>query len=332
MKSFYDNDTKMTNRKGVGKKSMKLQKLISRSYLRICLSLSTLLLCSSMVLSAPAVEDETCLGCHEGQDQTLSATPHRLSAPGKLGLSGVSCVSCHEGASVHIEDPSRDNITNPATLTGYDAVTVCRECHIAHVELDNFGFDAHSDQQLNCSSCHKVHGGTAALLLDDRADFCYPCHENIKRDFSKRSNHPVKQGNLTCLSCHRFAKHQDGNLIYDLNRICQDCHPQQGGPYMYEHEPVNAYGVEGSGCVECHEPHGSSSDRLLKQKDNALCLQCHFVPRHQLAHGTAYRNHSCVTCHTDTHGSMVSNQFLDPDLPAKFGINCYQSGCHSLNK
>jgi hypothetical protein len=28
----------------------------------------------------------------------------------------------------------------------------------------------------------------------------------------------------------------------------------------------------------------------------------------------------------------MSNLYLDPDLPAKFSGDCYNSGCHSLNR
>jgi predicted CXXCH cytochrome family protein len=153
--------------------------------------------------------------------------------------------------------------------------------------------------------------------------------------FRRCSNHPVLQGNLTCLDCHTFTRRRDYNLLYDFNRICQDCHPEQGGPYLYEHEAVNAYSVEGSGCVACHEPHGSENDRLLRQPGNQLCRQCH-IEHITRNHGNAWEQvwskYPCQYCHTETHGSFVSNLFLDPDLPAKFSGDCYNSGCHSLNK
>ncbi len=198
--------------------------------------------------------------------------------------------------------------------------------------MDNFGYDPHAEQQLNCSSCHLVHTENSSLLLDDKAEFCYQCHTEKSNAFTRRSAHPVNQGNLTCLSCHQFTRRDDQNLAYDLNRICQDCHPQQAGPFLFEHEPVNGYSLEGSGCTECHDPHGAENDRLLKQRDNQICMQCHFPAGHQSAHGGIYADLACQTCHTETHGSMVSDAYLDTDLPARFGGNCYNTGCHSLSQ
>ncbi len=310
---------------------MKLAHVLLRSFLGLTLAVTLVFAWSDAAKGA--VDSETCLECHDGMDKTLAVTPHKLASETKNPTSHVECTSCHKGGDVHIEDPSPANITIPAQLTGFEEQKLCFTCHIAHQDLDNYGFDAHTEQELNCSSCHRVHGGKKSLLVDDRAQFCTPCHSSVMTDFAKRSNHPIKQGNMTCLSCHQFTKRNHDNLAYDLNRVCQDCHPQHGGPYLYEHEAVDAYAVDGSGCVECHNPHGSENDRLLRQPDRQLCLQCHTVPpKHllNLRHGERWKNYDCLTCHTDIHGSFTSDRFLDPDLPAKFGMNCF--GCHDQVK
>lgn len=278
------------------------------------------------------VGDETCLECHEGMSETLKFTPHRLSSTIDKSLKKINCVSCHDGANIHIENPSTDNIVNPSQSNYIDAAKLCFSCHQAHTGLDNYGYDAHSTVEMNCSSCHKVHTNKQSLLLDNNATFCLKCHTDVKSDFTRNSNHPLKQGNITCLSCHKFSKRSNNNMAYDMCRICQDCHPQQSGPYLYEHDAVEFYSVDGGGCIECHEPHGSQADRLLKQPTNNLCSSCHFEPTHLTAHpGRDYDSYNCVSCHTDIHGSFVSKKLLDPNLPSKFIDNCYQSGCHQLN-
>ncbi|MEW6051048.1 MAG: cytochrome c3 family protein [Candidatus Zixiibacteriota bacterium] len=275
-------------------------------------------------------DDATCLGCHDGYDKSLDSTPHRLSSQIKNPSAAVACVSCHAGGAVHAEDPSAANISNPSRLVGHDAVKACASCHQAHRELDNYGFDAHAVQETNCASCHKVHNAAAmSSLRDNDAAFCGSCHTESATMLSRRSNHPVRQGAMSCLSCHQFAKRSDRNQAYDLNRVCQDCHPEQSGPFPNEHAVATSYSVEGGGCVECHNPHGSENDHLLKQSGNRLCQQCHVVPGHQTAHSGAYANYDCVVCHTDTHGSFQDWRFLDRDLGAKLGDgSCY---CHSLN-
>jgi DmsE family decaheme c-type cytochrome len=279
-----------------------------------------------------AVDDHTCLECHEGIDKTLAGTSHQLSSQITAPAATIACVSCHAGGETHIDDPAADNISNPGAMTRYDAQLACFDCHVAHVGLDNYGFDVHAEQDINCSSCHKVHGGKQRLLLDDGVDFCLACHRDVSMQFMRASNHPVRQGMLTCLDCHRFASKVDDGFAYEQDRICRDCHPQQAGPYPYEHAPVTAYAVNGEGCGDCHNPHGSENNFLLNRPDQHLCRQCHMTPpghRNNVAHGTAFANYDCVVCHTDIHGSFVNSLYLDPNLEATLGnvLPCYQ--CHN---
>lgn len=293
--------------------------------LGICiLSFLVLLLLGNFVLAeTPAVDNETCLECHDGMDQTLLNTPHQLQKDSSI----ISCIFCHKGGEKHIEDPSKDNILNPQNATGLEALQACTSCHDPHTSLDNFGVDVHKSQGLNCVSCHNVHGGKKSLLLDEGAKFCLKCHSDIKEGFTRRSNHPMRQGIITCLNCHKFARETNNDWLYDMNRVCQDCHPEQGGPFLYEHTATTSYNVGGEGCVECHNPHGTENDHLLYQTTDNLCETCHWVPDHKTAH-PAFAQVTCTECHTDIHGSFVSNKFLDPNLPMKFNQNCYD--CHQL--
>lgn len=279
-------------------------------------------------VSAEEIDSETCMGCHDDVLHTLQMTSHN---PGIKG--GVNCVDCHINADAHIEDPSPENIETLKNLTSLKANKICAPCHQPHRDFDAYGYDPHQTSDVSCTSCHNIHGGKQKLLLDNNAAFCTTCHMDTKADFMKRSNHPVKQNILNCLSCHKFAKQADNNMAYGVTQACQSCHPQQSGPHMYEHEAALSYSVEGGGCMECHEPHGSVNDKMLKQDTNQLCKSCHMVPGHELAHPLRNFNKlNCMECHSQIHGSFTSNLFLDENLPSKFADNCYQSGCHSLNK
>lgn len=285
------------------------------------------------VMAAPAAsgpDDATCVGCHDGYDKTLAKTVHKLVSAADHGAQTIACISCHSGGNAHADNPSKSNITNPASQSGYEALTACTACHLPHQGLDNYGFNAHTLQQVNCADCHKLHAAApeVGLLLDDKTEFCGRCHKSANLGFMRRSNHPVLQGAMTCLSCHRFSTRADQNLSYGIARVCEDCHTDVSGPYRYEHPVVNAYDAQGSGCIECHDPHGSENDKLLKQPVDRLCQACHSVPRHNTAHDGAYANLDCLTCHNDIHGSAVDRRLLDPNVGAKFGGSCY---CHDLN-
>ena len=286
---------------------------------------------NATVQNSSEIDDGTCLSCHEGMDTLLVNGPHRPVLPTESSEAIVACVRCHDGAPKHIDDPGPGTIGNPAKLDGPDAAKICTRCHTAHTGLDNYGFDVHAVTEVSCIECHKIKTVRPAELLDDRAEFCLRCHEHEKTRFINVSVHPVLDGNVTCLSCHRFAAKPGYDPTYEFQGVCRDCHPQQGGPFLYEHEAVNAYSVEGGGCTECHAPHGSPNDRLLAQPVRQLCRQCHFPAGHESAHGGIFSEYDCRECHVDIHGSFVSRLYLDPDLPAKFGGDCYDAGCHSLD-
>jgi DmsE family decaheme c-type cytochrome len=84
------------------------------------------------------------------------------------------------------------------------------------------------------------------------------------------------------------------------------CHTEKRGPFLFEH----AAGRES--CITCHDPHGSTNDRLLVAKLPMLCQRCHIGTRHP---STIYDNLSiqsrsvrivdrgCVNCHAQIHGS-----------------------------
>lgn len=275
------------------------------------------------------VSDETCMDCHDSYDHSLKKTPHRLSSTVSKASVTIACVSCHGPGEAHADDPSVENIINPAALTGKDKLNGCISCHAGHNELDNYGFDPHQAMDMNCTSCHKVHSDNPGALLDSRSEFCAGCHTETKTRFIRRSNHPTLSNNVSCLSCHSFTKRSDEAFAYDLNKICQDCHSDFAGPFLYEHEATNAYSVDGDGCIGCHEPHGSENSHLLKMPTRQLCQQCHAVPGHAIAHASAYSSFDCSDCHSEIHGSHTNSYFLDPNLPAQIGRDCYQSGCHS---
>jgi DmsE family decaheme c-type cytochrome len=215
-------------------------------------------------------------------------------------------------------------------MIGDGARNACASCHDAHKQLDDYGFDAHTRLQLNCTSCHRVHGGSAAALVSDRTDFCQPCHVAVTHQFRQRSNHPLVEGTVSCVSCHDFRGNAEPSLGHGPSANCYACHADQSGPFLFEHEATSSFSAEGSaGCVSCHNPHGSPNDRLLTQTDANLCKQCHGLPAgHLTAHEGQFGQVNCVDCHSDIHGSYDNLFLLDPQLGTKFGRDADGCFCH----
>jgi len=302
--------------------------------LSICLLLAAFVFVSASLaqVSEPEVDDETCLGCHEDRAATLMNTPHRPASDLESSATGVACASCHEGASEHIEDPSIETIGNPARQSDQTVYMVCENCHTAHRELDNIGFDPHLDFGLNCASCHSIHGGQPGLVVDEQFKFCGECHAALASEWYRTSVHPVADGQVTCISCHDFTGSLQPNFGSGPQENCYSCHPMQAGPFPWPHEATSSYLPQGGGCTSCHMPHGSANDRLLTQPGDGLCTQCHGTPpAHRTAHGGIGEQYMCAECHDAVHGSDYNKNLLDPDLAAKIGGSQPSCWCHGVD-
>jgi DmsE family decaheme c-type cytochrome len=268
------------------------------------------------------VPDETCLSCHDGYDAGLVKTGHALT---EANGQGVSCVSCHSGGPGHIDDPSKDKITNPATQDMAKTEQVCTTCHRPHPGLGMVGQDPHVGMQMTCTGCHSVHKPAKAGELP-----CQKCHVAVTHQFLQRSNHPLIEGTVSCVSCHDFLGKAEPPMGHGASANCYACHPDQSGPFLFEHEATGSFTTEGSaGCVSCHAPHGSVNDRLLTQTGSNLCKQCHGLPAgHTTAHEGQFSQVDCVDCHSDIHGSYDNLFLLDPQLGTKFGREADGCFCH----
>lgn len=288
---------------------------------------------SSYSVSAnPNVADETCLNCHDDYETTLASGPHQLSSKTDGAAITIACANCHAGGEVHADDPSVENITNPANSDAFDADKTCSACHQAHLQWGNDGFDQHAGTQMTCMSCHSVHGSTKNLVLLDDAKFCGKCHVNVSSQFMNRSNHPKKDGNVSCIGCHDISGKNEPNFGFGSGANCYSCHPELSGPYLYEHEVTSSFSTEGGeGCVSCHDPHGSPNDRLLREPINNLCQQCHGVPPlHRTAHQGQYASVDCFECHSEVHGSYDNHGLLDPNLGTRLSGAPEACYCHNV--
>jgi DmsE family decaheme c-type cytochrome len=89
-----------------------------------------------------------------------------------------------------------------------------------------------------------------------------------------------------------------------VNETCYTCHSEKRGPYLWEHPPV----VEN--CANCHDPHGSNHEKMLKVPRPRLCQQCHPTghggPLAKPSDPAQVRfvfNKACNNCHFNLHGS-----------------------------
>lgn len=210
----------------------------------------------------------------------------------------------------------------------------CEECHDTinrdfrtadHARLQAKGENA---KDMGCESCHgpgskhKESGGGLRTIVNPKRspEACLQCHLDVKASFMLPYAHQVLNGKMTCTDCHDPHKGSalkgGGTQIETANDTCFQCHSQQRGPFVFPHDAVR------EGCTSCHSPHGSTNQKMLAERNNTLCLKCHF--QQQLAVGPTdslvlgggshsgtgrLRAGACWSngCHEGIHGSNVSH-------------------------
>jgi|HubBroStandDraft_2_1064218.scaffolds.fasta_scaffold02996_3 DmsE family decaheme c-type cytochrome len=229
----------------------------------------------------------------------------------------------------------------------YVGQKVCMSCH--QQEADNWAHTIHA----------KIFGLNPQNALEGRG--CEACHgpgsEHIKNpsdlstiiSFSSKSKTPVPIQNGQCLSCHsggprifwHASIHETNNLACSdchnpmanfaahgltaresINETCFQCHKEQRAEFSRRsHMPL----LEGKiTCVDCHNPHGSTTAPLLKADSvNEVCYGCHAEKRGPFIFEHAPVRENCLNCHTP-HGSNFESLLTTPRP-----MLCQQ--CHAQN-
>ena len=225
-------------------------------------------------------------------NRTIMAPPF---VPGATFVGSQDCVQCH------------DNITS----SFHDAT---------HAKLIATGSGG---KNMGCESCHgpgsvhsKVGSGTDNIVNPGKnPEACFQCHLDKRGEFQLPHAHPVMHGKMSCTECHEPHKGKaiegGGTQLTSLNDGCVRCHEAQRGPFVFEHEALR------ESCTTCHNPHGTVNAKMLKARNQTLCLQCHFQQQTvtgQLLiggrdHAAFVQRGTCWSagCHEAVHGSHVNS-------------------------
>jgi predicted CXXCH cytochrome family protein len=259
---------------------------------------------------------------NQPRERSPEAQARMLALVALVLLSIAALISCATGDHV---------IMMPPEVPGAHFVGSknCADCHgqivkyfatATHARLKAQGANA---ENIGCESCHgpgSVHsesGGARDTIINPKRspEACFQCHLDIRGKFNLPHSHPVLAGKVSCTDCHDPHK---GNAIkgstFSLTGqmdTCAHCHIAQRGPFVFEHEAVR------EGCTTCHDPHGSVNDKLLVQRNQNLCLKCHFQQQtttgklliggsdhtSRLSRGTCWS----AGCHEAVHGSQIGS-------------------------
>ena len=248
-------------------------------------------------LDADYVGTDNCVAkCHKHDKITdfFRRSIHGEQIKVETGLPLVNCESCHGPGSLAIE-----NIEENKKLYGDKG----DKCDVK--TLLDYKLLPPQAQSLICLKCHSAastpslsHWHTSVHALND----------------------------LSCFSCHTLHEGPQQRVSNDkMAELCYGCHPDVRAQIsLFSHHPIREKKMS---CFDCHEPHGSMQDKLLKgSTPRDTCTRCHMEKSGPFIyeHGDVMEN--CGNCHAP-HGS-VNRRLLNSSMPF-LCIQCHNPGHYS---
>ena len=266
--------------------------------------------CPFFLWKGSVLAKSPCSECHSEQVEALMKGPHR----GVVAEGASFCEACHGDAARHLESNEAQDIRGGEALskTPLDARDkMCLKCHASDFQHEELS--PHSGK-VSCWDCHR----DAALHFEVETPrtktaknhttwrLCTGCHKTVSAQFRLQYRHPVEEGMMDCTDCHDI--HGKGGGEDAMRAACIKCHPEQRGPYLFEHPPA------AKGCTTCHRPHGSWNRTLLASNGNGMCLTCHlqsnFPGVGRIPHNFKLNAGArCWDCHSQVHGSNTTPDF-----------------------
>jgi len=85
-------------------------------------------------------------------------------------------------------------------------------------------------------------------------------------------------------------------LVVKRTRLCTTCHEQHGRSAVRQ-RGLNHHRPAATGrCMDCHNPHQSLRQFMLRGTDTEMCGQCHDLPLQDVTHTDA-SDQMCTSCH-----------------------------------
>jgi predicted CXXCH cytochrome family protein len=288
---------------------------------------------TKFLLTSPTVE-LLCAQCHVTERHTHAHGP----------FAAGECLACHR--------PHESN--HEKLLRAGSGPDHCGMCHVeTALALANAPF-VHEPAAESCTGCHDPHASEFEHALRQPIDeTCFACHADLEAAVSgATAPHAAVFTADRCANCHDPHASGRPDLLRDRQDVlCLQCHDEPiqstAGRTIPDMTPVLRersflHGPVRSGnCAACHNVHGASHSRLLRERftnefyasfdlrNYALCFECHesdLVTEARTTTLTDFRDgdvnlhfthvnrdrkgRSCRTCHA-IHGSNMPKHIAE---------------------
>jgi predicted CXXCH cytochrome family protein len=255
---------------------------------------------STVVVKQPAgaaadyVGSDTCQGCHPGQGDMFQKTVHATLST-RMDF-GSGCESCHGPGKAHVQaigasegddakiEAAKKLIFSFKASPAENAAR-CLDCHRSSSDQQNFDRSEHHFNGVACQTCHSAH-------LTEAADGARESRSlSPQRDFFVAV---PRKDEVRWLNSNLLRKAQP--------ELCFTCHASVQSQFKL---PSHHRVPEGlMKCTDCHSPHGTRNQPMLKKTAWESCINCHGEKRgpYVFEHA-AVKVEGCVGCHSP-HGTV----------------------------
>ena len=222
----------------------------------------------------------------------------------------VGCEKCHGPGSLHVRQPSRASIVNPARLAPMQATNVCLQCHSQGQPITS---------PINGKYYDWPVGFQVGKDLKDfwRLEEYTPGRQSFTHFADGTAHKNRMQGNdfvqsvmythgISCNSCHDVhGTENNADLLKPANVMCLECHGPKSpnGPHTatIEAHTQHKAGSSGSECVNCHMP-------KIEQQLADVNVRSHtfrFISPRET--DTLSVPNACNVCHTDKSSKWAND-------------------------
>jgi DmsE family decaheme c-type cytochrome len=250
-----------------------------------------------------------------------AADPAPPSAAALAGMTRAQkdavCTRCHDDTETK---PILSIFQTRHGVTGDPKTPACQDCHGASEK--HLAGNVSGGGRPRPDKIFGVKHTTAGYEPDsaeDQSETCLSCHKAGARMHWPGSEHDANE--VTCANCHTLHNPVDKVRVKaEQPEVCFTCHKDQRALI----KKISAHPIDAGkmACSDCHNPHGSASDHLMKQNTvNETCFLCHADKRGPFTWEHQPVTENCAECH-NPHGSN-----LTPLLKTRTPFLCMN--CHN---
>ena len=240
----------------------------------------------------------------------------------------LNCVQCHDSINFkgkYEHTPVQKNecdachslhVSRHPGLLLHEEAQLCSQCHMDEsARWDKARYSHAPVRQGDCTACHDPHASAEpGLLKDAQKQVCSTCHASLAQTLGSQ-HAPFARGE--CARCHAVHGSNTPGLLRSAGaQLCLPCHKSNAG-WQRKHMGYSAVSMD---CLECHHPHSSTENSLLRELQHqpfdkgkcstchsgssaaGKCLECHsdVLPQFQRVHThlQGQGDSGCITCHS----------------------------------